>query len=96
MGQSRRDLGPRVRGMKSTPHDPPRLWPASSLAVRLGVSPRWLIEQAIAGRLPGVPAGRTWLFDPEAVELSLLERARRTADAEDSLAGKEVNDGQAR
>ena len=77
-------------GMTPTNLDPPRLWPASSLATQYGVDARWLIEEASAGRIPGVPAGRTWLFDPEAVELALLERARKTVDSADTTDGKEV------
>ena len=55
---------------------PSRLWPARSLAARFGVEQAWLIEEADAGRLPGVRAGRTFLFDPEVVERELLRRAR--------------------
>lgn len=55
---------------------PSTLWPASSLGARLGVKPRWLIEEAAAGRIPGVRAGETYLFDVGAVERELIRRAQ--------------------
>ena len=60
----------------------PQILPARSLARRLGVDHRWLIEEAEAGRLPGVRAGvskdhHTYLFDPEKVIEVLLKRAQR-------------------
>lgn len=55
------------------------LWGASAMARRLGVKPGWLADEAEAGRVPGVRAGTTWLFDPEAVESVLLAKAREPA-----------------
>ena len=62
--------------MKYPNETPLRLWAASPLAARLGVDKKWLVSEADAGRIPGVAAGRTWLFDPVAVESVLLRRAR--------------------
>ena len=50
--------------------------------MRHGVEAQWLIEEASAGRIPGVPAGRTWLFDPDAVEAVLLMRAQQATAGE--------------
>jgi hypothetical protein len=35
-----------------------------------------LRDEALAGRVPALKAGKVLLFDPEAVERVLLERAR--------------------
>jgi len=43
---------------------------------RFGLSLAWLKAEAEAGRIPCFKAGRKLLFDPEAVEQCLLERAR--------------------
>ena len=51
----------------------------SRMARRLGVRPAWLRAEAEAGRIPGVAAGDTYLFNPEAVERALLERADQQA-----------------
>jgi hypothetical protein len=45
------------------------------MARRLGVKPGWLADEAQAGRVPGVKAGATWLFDADAVETALMARA---------------------
>lgn len=42
---------------------------------RYGISMAWLQTEAEAGRIPCFRAGRRVLFDPEAVECALLERA---------------------
>jgi hypothetical protein len=42
---------------------------------RFGLSIAWLKAEAEAGRLPCFKAGRKLLFDLEAVEKSLLQRA---------------------
>jgi hypothetical protein len=47
------------------------------MANRLQVSMKWLKAEATAGRLPHVRAGTVLLFDPQAVEELLLERARQ-------------------
>ena len=42
---------------------------------RFGLSVAWLQAEAEAGRIPCFKAGRRLLFDPEAVECALLQRA---------------------
>ena len=56
-----------------------RLVPAGPMARRLRVPVRWLRAEAEAGRIPHVKAERVFLFDPEAVEKVLLERAQAAA-----------------
>ena len=46
------------------------------MAKRLRVPVRWLRDEAEAGRVPHLKAGSQFLFDFEAVERSLLKRAR--------------------
>jgi hypothetical protein len=45
---------------------------------RFGLSIAWLKAEAEAGRLPCFKAGRKLLFDAEAVEKTLLDRARQS------------------
>lgn len=59
------------------------LVPLSPMARRLRVSTRWLRSEAEAGRLPHVRAGRRFLFNAEAVESVLLERAARIPEKDD-------------
>ena len=47
------------------------------MARRLRVTAKWLKAEADAGRVPCLKADNTYLFDPETVELVLLERARK-------------------
>ena len=47
-----------------------------AMALQLGVSQKWLKAEAEAGRIPCLKAGRTLLFNPEAVFEVLAERAR--------------------
>jgi hypothetical protein len=49
---------------------------------RFGLSVAWLKAEAEAGRIPCFKAGRKLLFDPEAVEQALLQRARHTPESE--------------
>ena len=49
---------------------------------RFGLSIAWLKAEAEAGRIPCFKAGRKLLFDPEAVEQSLLQRARVAQESE--------------
>jgi len=49
---------------------------------RFGLSIAWLKAEAEAGRIPCFRAGRKLLFDPEAVEQSLLQRARVAQESE--------------
>ena len=53
-----------------------RLLPLRFMAKRLRVPVRWLRGEAEAGRIPHLKADSHLLFDPEAVERTLLERAR--------------------
>lgn len=53
-----------------------KLLPVGPMARRLRVSVKWLRAEADAGRLPHVRADRAFLFDPDAVERVLLERAQ--------------------
>lgn len=50
---------------------------------RYGLTVAWLKAEAEAGRIPCFKAGRRLLFDPEAVEQALVERARRTGVSND-------------
>ena len=43
---------------------------------RYGLSMAWLRHEAKAGRIPSFRAGRRLLFDPDAVEAALIERAK--------------------
>ena len=54
----------------------PLLLPLSAMARSLGVPARWLRAEAEAGRIPGVRADTTWLFDADLVESLLAKRAR--------------------
>jgi hypothetical protein len=54
-----------------------KLLPVGPMARRLRVSVKWLRGEAAAGRIPHLQADRTVLFDPDAVERVLLERAQR-------------------
>lgn len=51
------------------------------LARHLGVTATWLRAEADAGRLPCLKAGRRYLFDPQAVEAVLLQRASKRSAA---------------
>ena len=47
------------------------------LARRLKLSKAWLHREATAGRIPCLRAGKRRLFNPDAVERTLAERAAR-------------------
>ena len=49
------------------------------MARRLRVPVKWLREEAEGGSIPHLKVGSVLLFDPEAVEQALLERARGIA-----------------
>ena len=51
------------------------LLPTGPMARRLRVTAAWLREEADAGRVPCLKAGKRFLFVPEAVERVLAERA---------------------
>ena len=48
---------------------------------RFGVPLAWLKAEAQARRIPSLRAGRRLLFNPDAVERVLLERARQDQEA---------------
>jgi hypothetical protein len=54
-----------------------RLLPAGPTTRLFRVPAKWLREEAIAGRVPHLRAGKAFLFDPKAVEQVLLERAQQ-------------------
>jgi excisionase family DNA binding protein len=53
------------------------LLPLSRLAARLRLPADWLREEALAGRIPCLRVGRKLLFNADAVEKALAERAGR-------------------
>jgi len=57
---------------------------ASVMARRLRVPARWLVEEAGAGRIPHVQAGRVVLFHPQTVESVLIRRAQQQAGGEEA------------
>jgi hypothetical protein len=56
-----------------------QLVPINVAARWLRVPARWLRDEADAGRIPHLRAGKAVLCDAAAVEAVLLERARRAA-----------------
>jgi hypothetical protein len=54
-----------------------RIVPLNIMARRLRVPLSWLRAEAEAGRVPCLRAGNRYLCDPDAVEATLLERARQ-------------------
>jgi len=52
-------------------------------AARLGVPAAWLRSEARAGRVPHLRVGRRMLFNPDAVQHVLLERAAQQSKAGD-------------
>lgn len=57
----------------------PKILNTAQMARRLRVNTAWLKEQATTGNVPCLPAGKNFLFNPEAVENCLLERAAQPA-----------------
>ena len=55
----------------------------SGLARRLHLPAAWLMAEAKAGRIPSLRAGRRTLFNPEAVERVLLERAAKGVSSDE-------------
>ena len=53
--------------LMSDPIEPGELLSLRRMAARLGVPQNWLREQAEAGKVPGLRAGRKWLFAPDVV-----------------------------
>lgn len=56
--------------------DEPKLLPLGQMARHVRVPVAWLRKQAEQGAVPCLRAGNKFLFDPEAVETVLIERAR--------------------
>ena len=65
---------------------PQRVLPLNRMARRLGVTCRWLKNEADLGRLPHVRAESRYLFDIEAVENALA--ARCTDQAQEKSPGE--------
>jgi hypothetical protein len=63
-------------------------WPLTlnEMARSLGVPARWLRAEAEAGRIPGLRADTTWLFDADLVERLLLERGPTEEERRRTLA----------
>lgn len=57
------------------------IWPLNLVAMArvLRVPATWLREEAEAGRIPHLKAGRSLLFDPAAVEVGLRKRLEKAA-----------------
>ena len=49
------------------------------MSQRVGLPAAWLKSEAESGRIPCLHAGRRLMFNPEAVERILIDRARRRA-----------------
>lgn len=58
---------------------PSQLLSLPAMARQLRVTQRWLRDEADAGRLPHIKAGKRYLFAADAVEAALLDRARGAA-----------------
>ena len=56
------------------------LIPLTTEARRLRVSSKWLREEAEAGRIPALRAGKTFLVHPPSVEAALIQRAKGEED----------------
>lgn len=56
---------------------PNQLVTLEELARRLPVSKRWLQQEAHAGRIPSLIAGKRRLFNAEAVRAAIAERAAK-------------------
>ena len=50
---------------------------SGQMAHRLGVTVSWLKDEADAGRIPHLKAGKRYLFEPQTVEQVLAKRARQ-------------------
>ena len=59
------------------------LFSLSRLARRLGVTQRWLRDQADGGHLPCLRAGGRYLFNLAAVQEALAEKAAQTRQGGD-------------
>lgn len=68
-------IGPGVSFPMNNETTPTRPLKLSEMARALGVTGEWLRTECEAGRVPGLRAGRTYLFNREAVIRALSERA---------------------
>jgi hypothetical protein len=59
-----------------------KLLPLGPMARKLRVAQKWLREEADAGRVPCLKAGRDYLFSPSAVEEALASRAATQPEAQ--------------
>lgn len=59
----------------------PLLLPLTAAARHLGLKPAWLKSEAVAGRVPCLQAGAVLLFNPDALERALADRAARETAA---------------
>ena len=57
-----------------------KLLPLNCMARVLRVTCGWLRDEADAGRVPCLRAGKRYLFAPDAVEAALVERAKGGCD----------------
>ena len=55
----------------------------NQLSRRLEIPTTWLRQEARAGRLPHLQAGRQILFDPESVNRVLVERAAQPPERQE-------------
>ena len=76
-GESRSDPSPKqaMPSLRAALHEP-RLLTTGPMARRLRVPVRWLKAEAEAERVPHLKADTVLLFEPDAVERVLVERAR--------------------
>jgi hypothetical protein len=54
------------------------------MARRLGVTAAWLRDEADGGRVPCLPAGKRYLFEPVAVERAIADRAAKSTNRADN------------
>lgn len=59
----------------------PHLLPAKNIAGLLDLPEEWILSEASAGRLPHVDVSGQLMFDVDAVEESLVDRAREKKGA---------------
>lgn len=61
---------------------------ARAAARRLRVPRSWLVAETLAGRLPGLRAGDTFLYEWSSLEAALLARAARTGATVERTGGE--------
>ena len=65
--------------------------PITRLAYHTGLSVSWLRAEAQANRIPSIRMGRRWMFNIDAVERALLERASVNEPDQVSKSKRAVN-----